>query len=102
LQSKLNEDVAPALYLCPNNHLLEQTVSQARQFGIRCATAAGDLPSEFLESRQIIESWQREYNESRPYRALGENTPSKFACRVEASRDPTGPEEAEELALEVV
>jgi Type III restriction enzyme, res subunit len=54
LQSKLNEDVGPALYLCPNNHLVDQTVSQAKQFGITCATAPGDLPTEFLESKQIL------------------------------------------------
>jgi replicative superfamily II helicase len=54
LQSKLNEDLGPALYLCPNNHLVEQTVSQAKQFGISCSTAPGDLPTEFLESKQIL------------------------------------------------
>ena len=35
LQSKLNEDIGPALYLCPNNHLVDQTVAQARS----CCTA---------------------------------------------------------------
>lgn len=54
LQSKLNEDVGPALYLCPNNHLVEQTIAQAKQFGISCSTAPGDLPTEFLESKQIL------------------------------------------------
>lgn len=54
LQSKLNEEVGPALYLCPNNHLVDQTVSQAKQFGIMCATAPGELPADFLESRQIL------------------------------------------------
>ncbi len=54
LQSKLNEDIGPALYLCPNNHLVDQTVAQARQFGIACSTAPGDLPTEFLESKQIL------------------------------------------------
>lgn len=54
LQSKLNEDMGPALYLCPNNHLVDQTVAQAKQFGITCATAMGDLPPEFIENRQIL------------------------------------------------
>lgn len=54
LQSKLNEDVGPALYLCPNNYLVDQTVAQAKQFGINCLTTAGELPSEFLEGRQIL------------------------------------------------
>jgi replicative superfamily II helicase len=54
LQSKLNEDLGPALYLCPNNHLVDQTIAQAKQFGISCSTAPGDLPTEFLESKQIL------------------------------------------------
>ena len=63
LQSKLNEEVGPALYLCPNNHLVDQTVTQAKQFGIHCCTAEGELPSEFLDSNQIlITSVQKLFN----------------------------------------
>jgi putative transposase len=47
------------------------------------------------EAKEIIEAWRREYNESRPHRALGEQTPNEFACQVAASRDLTGPEGAE-------
>jgi len=39
------------------------------------------------EAKQIIEAWRREYNESRPHRALGERTPSEFAGQVGASPD---------------
>jgi putative transposase len=31
------------------------------------------------EARQLIEAWRREYNGSRPHRALGERTPNEFA-----------------------
>jgi transposase InsO family protein len=31
------------------------------------------------EAVKQIESWRREYNESRPHRALGERTPQEFA-----------------------
>ncbi len=34
------------------------------------------------EARQLIEAWRCEYNESRPHRALGERTPSEFACQL--------------------
>jgi putative transposase len=34
------------------------------------------------EAKQIIEAWRREYNESRPHRALGERTPSEFARQL--------------------
>lgn len=54
LQSKLNEGIGPALYLCPNHFLVNQTVEQARQFGVRCVTAEGDLSDEFLEGRAIL------------------------------------------------
>ena len=44
---------------------------------------------------EIIEAWRREYNESRPHRALGERTPNEFGRQVAASRDLTGLEGAE-------
>jgi len=47
------------------------------------------------EAKEIIEAWRREYNESRPHRALGERTPNEFACPVASSRARTGPEGAE-------
>jgi putative transposase len=47
------------------------------------------------EAQEIIEAWRREYNESRPRRALGERTANEFACEVAAARDLTGPEGAE-------
>ena len=47
------------------------------------------------ETRQTIETWRREYNESRPHRALGERTPNEFAYEVAASGDLMGSETAE-------
>jgi putative transposase len=43
-----------------------------------------------VEAKQIIESWRCEYNESRPHRALGERTPSEFACQIALNGDLTG------------
>jgi putative transposase len=54
------------------------------------------------KTRQIIESWRREHNESRPHRALEERIPNEFAHEIAASGDLTRSEEAEKLALEVV
>src|SRR5712664_687869 len=56
LQSKLNEGVGPALYLCPDNFLVEQTALQARQFGLACETIAGgdELPTKFIDSKAIL------------------------------------------------
>jgi putative transposase len=42
------------------------------------------------EARHLIETWRREYNESRPHRSLGERTPYEFARQIAASRDLSG------------
>jgi integrase-like protein len=47
------------------------------------------------ETQQIVETWRREYNESRPHRALGEKTPHEFANEIAASRDFIGMQAAE-------
>ena len=47
------------------------------------------------ETRQIVETWRRQYHESRPHRALGERTPNEFANEVAASRDFIGSQTAE-------
>jgi replicative superfamily II helicase len=65
LQSKLNEKAGPALYLCPDNFLVEQTAQQARQFGFTCETIGkgDDLPAKFIDSRSIlITSVQKMFN----------------------------------------
>ncbi len=47
------------------------------------------------KTQEVMEGWRREYNESRPPRALGQTPPNEFARQVAASRDLTGPEGAE-------
>lgn len=54
LQSSLNEGKGPALYLCPNNQLVEQTVSQAKLFGINVVQSPNKIPSEFIRSEAIL------------------------------------------------
>lgn len=54
LQSRLNQDIGPALYLCPDNYLVQQTCDQADRFGINYCTAKGDLPDEFVEGKSIL------------------------------------------------
>ncbi len=45
------------------------------------------------DAREIIAAWRREYNESRPHRALGEKTPYEFAHQIAARRDLMGSKE---------
>ncbi len=54
LQCKINEGIGPALYLCPNNYLIDQTCAQAAQFGLRVCRADDDLPDEFSDGSTIL------------------------------------------------
>lgn len=63
LQARLNAGKGPALYLCPNNFLIEQTCEQAKQFGIATCTADPEIPDDFLNSQKIlIASVQKLFN----------------------------------------
>lgn len=63
LQARLHEGKGPAVYLCPNNFLIEQTCEQAKQFGILTCKAEPELPDAFLNSEQIlITSVQKLFN----------------------------------------
>jgi len=54
LQSRLNDGYGPAIYLCPNHFLVNQTCEQARQFGIPYCIAEDELPDDFLNSKTIL------------------------------------------------
>ena len=54
LQSRLNDSKGPALYMCPDNFLIDQTCEQAKQFGIATCRADPDLPDDFLNSEKIL------------------------------------------------
>ena len=38
------------------------------------------------KARQLIETWRREYNDSRPHASLEDRTPTEFASQCAASR----------------
>lgn len=54
LQSKLNENSGPALYLCANNYLIKQTCEQAESFGINYTTMDHNLPDSFIDGRAVL------------------------------------------------
>lgn len=54
LQSQLNRNKSPALYLCPDTFLIEQTIEQAKQFGIATCQADPELPHDFLSGEKIL------------------------------------------------
>ncbi|MEB5483805.1 DEAD/DEAH box helicase family protein [Burkholderia pseudomallei] len=63
LQSQLNSGAGPALYLCPDNFLIEQTIEQAKQFGIATCQADPELPDEFVNGdRILVTSVQKLFN----------------------------------------
>jgi len=54
LQSKINQNQGPALYLCPDNYLVQQTCDQADSFGINYCVTNGELPDNFLDGKSIF------------------------------------------------
>ena len=56
LQSKLNLNQGPVLYLCPTYNLVTQTCEQATQFGIKYCTIGADknIPMDFYDSKSIL------------------------------------------------
>ena len=56
LQSKLNSKDGPCLYLCPNKYLVEQTIIEAKKFGIPYCLIGEDrgLPDEFINGEKIL------------------------------------------------
>src|SRR5260370_53473 len=54
LHSKRNKQAEPAMYICPNNNLVQQTLAQAKRFGVRCCTAEKDLPEAFIDAKHIL------------------------------------------------
>lgn len=54
LESRLNALQGPALYLCSNNFLIDQTCEQAKQFGIATCKAEPELPDAFLNGERIL------------------------------------------------
>jgi replicative superfamily II helicase len=56
LQSKLNQNKGPCLYVCPNIYLVKQTCQEAEKFGIGYVTidSSNSLPDQFLNSEKIL------------------------------------------------
>jgi replicative superfamily II helicase len=54
LQSRLNAGKGPAVYLCPDNFLIDQTCEQAKQFGISTCRADPELPDAFHNAETIL------------------------------------------------
>ncbi len=65
LQSLLNEDIGPALYLCPTKQLVEQVDETAKEISIATVTDGDttELPHEFLNSDAIyVTTFQKLFN----------------------------------------
>ena len=63
LQSRLNAGQGPAVYLCPDKFLIDQTCEQAKQFGISTCKADPDLPEAFVNGETIlVTSVQKMFN----------------------------------------
>ncbi len=56
LQSKINANQGPCLYICPNKYLAEQVRLEAQKFGIPVCNIGPDnqIPEEFLTGTKIL------------------------------------------------
>ena len=56
LQSKINSNEGPCLYICPNKYLAEQVKQEAVKFGIPTCeiTDNNDLPDDFILGKKIL------------------------------------------------
>lgn len=56
LHSRLNSGEAPCLYICPNIYLVNQTIQEAKKFGIPYCTISktNEIPEEFLNGEKIL------------------------------------------------
>ena len=57
LQSSLNEDKGPAVYVCPNEQLVDQVMEKSREYGIKCVKyekGSQYFPLEFLNGEAIL------------------------------------------------
>lgn len=57
LQSRINSNDGPCLYVCPNNYLVAQVCNEAKKFGIQICvfdSLNNDIPDEYLEGKKIL------------------------------------------------
>lgn len=56
LQSKINSENEPCVYVCPNIYLAQQVMSEAKKFGVPYCYIGSDreLPEEFLNGTRIL------------------------------------------------
>jgi hypothetical protein len=78
LQSVLNEQFGPALYVCPNNQLAEQVYHSARQVGIPVVMSGDgtELPHDFLNSEAIyVTNFKKLFNGKSVFGGPGSSRP---------------------------
>lgn len=54
LQSLINSQKGPCLYVCPSKYLVKQTCEQAKKFGIKICKVEKSIPDEFLNGERIL------------------------------------------------
>lgn len=56
LQSNLNIENLPCLYICPNKYLAQQVMLEAKKFGIPYCTIGADnnLPNDFIDGKKLL------------------------------------------------
>jgi replicative superfamily II helicase len=53
-QSTMNETREPALFICPNNQLVKQTLEKASEYSISAVPYAKPFPDEFVNAKSVL------------------------------------------------
>jgi len=73
LQSKINIESKPCMFVCPNKYLVEQVCLEAKKFGIPYCVIQSDnqIPNEFLEGKKILKLIFKKSLMAKAFSALG-------------------------------
>ena len=87
LQSKINSNDGPCLYICPNKYLAEQVRLEAQKFGIPICEISADngLPEEFIAGNKILITHVQKVFNGRTIFGLGNQSVSVGAVILDDS-----------------
>lgn len=75
LQSKLNNNQGPCMYICPNIYLMDQVCQDAEKFGIKyCKLESGNIiPNEFSSGKSILITYVQKVFNGKSIFGVGNN-----------------------------
>ena len=75
LQSKINANEGPCLYICPNKYLMDQVYNESIKFGIKTCTIGSNniIPSEYSNGKMILITYAQKLFNGKSIFGVGNN-----------------------------